>query len=217
MSAQTEPRELPATLTPVDPVELAAALGRAWRARFGLDAERKQLLVLVAQWAFETGWGKWCRNYNLGNVKRVKGDGRSWCYFRCNEIIGGKEVWFDPPHPACAFRAFDTLDEGAADYLGTLSRNFAHAWPAVVAGDPADFAHRLKQSRYYTASEEVYARSLVSIVRTLDRKLPMLLTAEASFEPMLPLTDEELALCPHNGAQSIAVCLEVDPAEQSNA
>lgn len=72
-------------------------------------------------------------------------------------------VWFYPNHVACCFRAYRTLDEGAGDYLALLHRRFASAWPAVLAGDPEQFAKLLKAARYYTADENEYARGLRSI------------------------------------------------------
>jgi len=76
---------------------------------------------------------------------------------------GMATVWFYPNHYACCFRAYRTLDEGAADYLDMLHRRFASAWPAVVAGDPSQFSKLLKAARYYTADEAHYTRGVVSI------------------------------------------------------
>lgn len=190
------PEELPARRTPATAQEVFSALGRAWRSRFSEEAKKESLLVLLAQWALETGRGKSMWNYNIGNVKgRPDGsDGRSWTFFACNEILsvraanamvakaglretgtgekdavitstkdGMATVWFYPNHPACCFRAFRTLDEGAVDYLELLHRRFASAWPAVLAGDPVQFARLLKAARYYTADENHYARGLSSI------------------------------------------------------
>ena len=80
-------------------------------------------------------------------------------------------VWFYPDHPACCFRAYRTIDEGAADYLGLLHKRFSKAWPAVIAGDPSQFSHLLKASRYYTADEQQYTRSVVSLFEEFRRKL----------------------------------------------
>lgn len=197
------PHELPDRLTPGTPSEVYAALRRAWVAQLGTEPKRASLLILCAQWALETGWGKSCHGWNLGNVKGKPdgSDGRSWAFFACNEILpvgmarnyvarAGQRrdgngpsavitratataatVWFYPPHPGCCFRAYATLDEGAADYLGLLRKRFASAWPAVVAGDPAAFGRALKAAHYYTADEAEYTRGLVSIVRTLDGRI----------------------------------------------
>lgn len=198
---------LAAAKTPATPAEVFAALGKTWKAQFGTEPKRESLLVLLAQWAFETGRGKSMWNYNLGNAKGKPGggDGRCWTFFACNEMLSmasamslstkgwersdGKQgknvavtsakdgiatVWFYPDHPACCFRAFKTLEDGAADYLGMLRKRFASAWPAVEAGDAAQFSHLLKVARYYTADESHYTRSLVSIYNEMATKVGLL-------------------------------------------
>jgi peptidoglycan hydrolase-like protein with peptidoglycan-binding domain len=69
-------------------------------------------------------------------------------------------LWAFPPDPVCCFRAFRTLDEGTADYLALLKKQFASSWPFVVAGDTAGFAHALKVKGYYTADEAQYTKAL---------------------------------------------------------
>lgn len=145
--------------------EALIALRDAWVERYGANPSRASLCVLVAHWALETGHGKSCWNYNLGNVKSFQREGDDWCFFRCNEIIKGKVVWFDPDHPACCFMAYPSLPAGAAAYLAKLVKHFAPAWPAVLAGDPAAYSHLLKVNRYYTADETAYTRTLVSLFR----------------------------------------------------
>jgi hypothetical protein len=78
---------LPAERTPVEPAEVAGALGVAWLQLFGTLPTRESILVLLAQWALETARGKsmWC--FNLGNAKSREGDGRCYCYFACNEVL----------------------------------------------------------------------------------------------------------------------------------
>ncbi len=138
-------------------------MGRA-RAR---RPKRESLIVLLAQWALETGRGHSMHCFNIGNIKGRPGgtDGHDWVFFRCNEVLKGKIVWFDPPDPGCCFRAYDNLELGARDYLALLRKRFSKAWPAVIIGDPAAFSHALKAQGYYTASEGLYTRSLVSIFK----------------------------------------------------
>jgi flagellum-specific peptidoglycan hydrolase FlgJ len=158
---------IPNTLTVVHPPDLYTALRVAWP-----SGSRASALVLLSQWAFETGRGKACHCYNIGNIKHVPGDGHDFTQFRCNEIIGGKMVWFDPPNPATSFRAYETLALGVADYLRVLQKTFASAWPAVLAGDPAAFAVSLHNAHYYTADPSVYSRNLVSLFREFDHTMP---------------------------------------------
>jgi hypothetical protein len=157
-------------LTPVTPKQVLDSLGNAWHELFAAEAHRTSLLVLLAQWALETGRGHSMHCFNLGNVKS-NGQAGDWCFFRCNEIINGKVVWFDPDDAGCRFRAFKTLDEGALDYMKTLHQRFQKAWPADEAGDPAAFAHLLRMQNYYTADEGLYTRSLVSLFDEFSRTL----------------------------------------------
>lgn len=196
---------IPAVKTPATAEEVYNALRQVWIERIGSEPKRESLLVLCAQWAFETGRGRSMWNWNLGNQKGRPGgsDGRSWTFFACNEILSAsettrlvgaakprtdgkpgldavvtktlannqREVWFYPDNPACCFRAYRGLLEGARDYFDLLRKRFASAWPAVEAGDPAQFSRLLKQARYYTADESLYTRSLVSIFTEYGRSV----------------------------------------------
>lgn len=182
----SEPRELPDVLTPCTPPQLARELAWAWVGLFTTPPEPKQLSLLLAQWALETGRGKSCHSWNLGNAKSTGTDGRSWTYFGCDEVIGQAQarglvaasplahitktfsdgtarVWFDAPHPWSRFRAFETLREGATDYLGMLSMRFKSAWPYVVSGDPSSFVHECRRLGYFTAPEVPYRNAVVSL------------------------------------------------------
>lgn len=190
--------------TPATPQQVFESLALAWKKQLGEEPKRESLLVLLAQWAFETGRGKAMWNFNLGNAKGKPGggDGRCWTFFACNELLpvahanalvakaglrrdggpgndvvitsikdGIATVWFYPSHPVCCFRAFRTLDDGTEDYFAMMRKRFSSAWPAVVAGDPAQFSHLLKVARYYTADESHYTRSLVSIYAEMAQKV----------------------------------------------
>lgn len=153
------------------PAQLGAALYDAWgRLIQESRPTRASVLVLLAHWALETGFGRFCWCWNIGNKKRVPG--RPYYQVRCSEIIDGVEQWFDPPHPQTSFIAYSSLQEGADDYLTGLRGMFRAAWPAVVAGDPALFCHMLKLSRYYTASEAVYTDGVCRCFLQLDHVIP---------------------------------------------
>jgi hypothetical protein len=157
--------ELPNTLTHVGADELGRALADGWRKLFGVAPRRESILTLMAQSALETGRWRYCHCWSLGNIKSVDGDGRDFTFYRCSEIVRGKEVWFDPPSPTCRFRAFHTLAEGAVDYLAFLRglKRYQAAWADVLAGDPLAFVHSLKAGGYFTAAEAPYARSVSSL------------------------------------------------------
>lgn len=167
------PKRLPADITRVTPAQLLAALGRAWRAVFAGEPKPESILVLLAQWSLETGDGLGMHAFNIGNIKSREGDGHDYCYFACFEFNNGLKTWYRPDDPTTRFRAFETLDSGAIDYLQTLSHRFASAWPAVLAGDPEGFARALKLARYYTADEHAYALGLRARVERFKRLVPL--------------------------------------------
>jgi flagellum-specific peptidoglycan hydrolase FlgJ len=182
---------VPAVATPCTQAELYAALRQAWlQCAFDAIPTRASLLVLLAHWALETGWGHSCWNFNLGNKKRIPG--RDYYYMRCNEVIGGHVVWFDPPSPACAFAAFPDLETGCVDYLSGLRGTFRAAWPSVLAGDPAGFCHALKVARYYTADEALYTAGVVRCYNQLDSSIPTD-PSEAPTEPEIPMPHSDPA------------------------
>lgn len=187
------PEELTAKKTPVTKEELIKNLYDAWLHLFGETPKKESIWCLVSQWCLETGNGAsmWC--YNLGNVKSKEGDGHDYCYFACNEILkksvadayaakdfttakvtkyrddGTAIIWFYPKHPGCRFRAFNALLDGCIDYIGLLNKRFSKSWPAVIAGNPAQFSHLLRAQGYYTADEVSYSKSLVSIFNSLSK------------------------------------------------
>ena len=161
---------VPTAQTLCAPKDLYTSLRAAWDILIqDSTCTRASLLVLLAHWALETGFGHYAWCWNIANKKHVPGDGHSYYMIRCNEIIGGKLVWFDPPDPATWFIAYDNLDDGARDYLVGLRGRFRAAWPAVVAGDPAQFCHLLKLADYYTADEATYTASVVRCYHQLDK------------------------------------------------
>lgn len=147
------PQELTDLLTPCTPQMAYAALQVSWVDRFNSPPRREQLLVLVAQWALETGYGKSCHRWNLGNAKHSPSDGFDWTFFACDEVnVEGHVVWYYPPDPGCCFQAHATLQEGADAYLDLLWRRFKAAWSNVISGDVQGFALKLHDLHYYTAN-----------------------------------------------------------------
>ena len=188
-------RELPPTRTPVLAADLYVVLRAAWRTLFGSEPARASLLTLLAQWSLETGGGAACIGYNLAGIKYTPGCGTDFASYTTQEVLGGKLVTIHPPDPGCRLRAYATLEDAASDYLRLLQRQFGFAWPAVVAGDPQDFAHRLKAAHYYTAPEQQYAAGLTSRYTMLSREIgedttPETPAAMVGFQPSVVLPDE---------------------------
>lgn len=183
-------QQRPATRTQIPPQELYVDLRASWVALIGSAPTRESILVLLAHWALETGFGHYCWNNNLGNVKHVAGDGRDYYQIHCTEVINGKVVPFDPPNPACSFRSFDSLAAGVVDYMTLLRGQFGFAWPAVEAGDVVDFCHRLKQRGYYTADESSYTAGVQRCYHQLDAIIESDLPQERPTMPEFVLPDD---------------------------
>ena len=178
---------------------MAAALQHGWcRYNNAPPANNDSIFLLLSQWALETARGHAMHNNNIGNVKDVAGVGTyDWQFYACEEdldpayaaklqaaspalvkVVGTNSrnlstTWFYPKHPGCCFRAFETLDDGVLDHLALLNNNphFKCAWPAVLQGDPQQFAHLLHVSGYYTASETQYAANVMSLFREYRSKI----------------------------------------------
>lgn len=155
--------------TPVSPSEMKKAMLQSSQA-IGEPLTNEAVSVLLAQWALETGWGRSMYCYNIGNIKSDQKSG-NWYFIRCREVIGGKTVWFDPDHPACCFRAYQTLLDGAVEYVRFLKKKYRAAWASAKNGDCRGFCHELKRLGYYTASENSYTAAVSSLFNTF-RKLP---------------------------------------------
>lgn len=194
--------------TPATKEEIFVALWAAWIQLFNEVPKRESILILMSQWALETGWGRYMHCFNFGNVKSYEGDSYDYCYFACNEILkkavaekyvannpatakitqyrndGTAIIWFYPDHSGCRFRAFHTILEGALDHISIVSKRFAKSWPAVLAGDPKQYSHMLRQQGYYTADESTYTATLTSVFNGL-KKLPF----NADALPKKPVTE----------------------------
>lgn len=154
---------IPDQLTPMSEAEACYALREAWKALFGAYPTNASLSVLWAQSALETGRWKSIHCNNFGNVKRH--DDEDYCMFRCNEVIGGKVVWFDPPNPATEFCAYVTDVLGAQEYITFVSQRtrYQAAWKQVIAGNPVAYCAALKAADFFTADLVQYTKGVVSL------------------------------------------------------
>lgn len=141
---QVEPVRTPVTMS-----EYAKACREAWISELGDDAPHLSVAVLWGQYMVETGGAKcWC--WNIGNVKRIKGDGNPWMV-----LHGNKESGVVVGPSASMFRAFDNLAQAMALHLRFLyiaGGRYAKAWNCVVAAAPEDCARELYDAGYYTGN-----------------------------------------------------------------
>jgi hypothetical protein len=155
-------QNVPVQRTPIDMKGYARALAKAWRAELGTLPTKGQAGVLWAQYGIETGAGPWCWNNNIGNVKHVPGDGYDYIMLANTwEIINGKKVTFQPPHPATWFRAYPDLDTAMLSHFRFLrGKRYGVAWEGVELEDCGVFARKLKAAGYFTADANDYAKGM---------------------------------------------------------
>lgn len=177
-------RELPAIQTPVSENDFYAAIHAECP-----ELSPAGLCVLMSHWALETGRGKKCMSYNIGNIKALDTDKADFCYFKTFERLTEAEaekiaaestvdapvhllskfssgfalVQFDPRHPWARFLAYETLPEGVKDYIKHLRVEFALAWPDVIQGCVVGFCGHLKELGYFTASESAYIKAMQAL------------------------------------------------------
>jgi hypothetical protein len=197
----TDPLERPTTLTVPTHEGWSEAMRLASCELLNSALSDDALSVCWAQWALETGRGKHCWNWNLGNIKRLSG--RPWMWLDTWEMLddgnGGKKKVFMKDR----FTAFDSLEDGALEYLRFLLRPYyRRAWAAFCSGDAAASAHELKVLGYYTDDEGKYTRGLVSLAAEFKRTIAgeICPDTEPQWSPMTvqpvscPSVDETLAM-----------------------
>jgi len=137
--------------------QYADACRSAWIQELGGDAPYLSVAVLWGQYMVETG-GASCWNWNLGNVKRIVGDGNPW------HVLGGnKENGVVVGRSASMFRAFSNLADAMRLHLRFLySGRYAKAWNCVIAFAPEDCARELYDAGYYTGGAGSRAQKIAA-------------------------------------------------------
>jgi len=141
---------VPAVATPISAEHARDALRASMP---GIDRESAALLLALI-WV-ETARGTGCFNWNVGNLTASdKWGGGAW-----------RPPWFAPssdPHlndlhtrmlagqAPSAFRAYDSLPDGFADFARVLKSTFPTVLKAAATGDAAAFVSALHDSRYST-------------------------------------------------------------------
>lgn len=188
---------VPVFVEKLSEAEATYALREAWKRVYKAYPSDKSLALLWAQSALETGRWKVIRNNNFGNIKKkhykklswteIPDDGHKWTMFATGENLwdnktkNSKWHWFEPPHYQTHFRSYDTVIDGAEDYIKLVSqkKRYIKAWAEVMKGDPRAFSHELRVAGYYTALEEKYTAGVVRLVDEFMSKKDALL----SFKP----------------------------------
>lgn len=184
--------------------EFVKAFFETWRYSEG----RPSLLaaaLLYAQFAFETGRGKYCYCWNLGNVRKGSWTGDVFELPTAWEIINGARVV-----TGGYFRAFGSLAEGMdhhLQFLSSLSR-YDRAFQVLVKASAlacnksniqalgTEIIAALKAGGYFTGPLEDYTRGEISIASEFVDLMPDLADeklADTNPKPQILTPDYEFA------------------------
>ena len=153
-AAHGSAREVEPRKTSVSRADLKSAITNALTKLNGSAPSQNLVDTLTAQASLETASGQSMYNFNFGGIKGASPSGNT-ALLKTHEVLDGKDVVIKD-----GFRAYNSLDEGALDYVKTMRDRFGSALAPAAAGDTAGFAHALKKAGYYTASESDYAKGI---------------------------------------------------------
>ncbi len=175
-------RNVEVQTTHATPAALRSAIATAYVKVTGKQPTPAAVDALSAQAMVETARGTSMINYNFGGIKGTSPAGLT-THAKTVEVTGGKLT-----HIVDGFRAYNSLEDGATDYVRVLHNGFPAAFSRAQAGDIDGFAHELKAARYYTASEPAYAAALHAQSGTSSVANGQAMSAVPAAAPLPPST-----------------------------
>ncbi|HTQ06249.1 MAG TPA: glucosaminidase domain-containing protein [Polyangiaceae bacterium] len=160
-SATARPGLVQPVRTPLTTDQASSLIGNALERVTGEKPKPETVAILTAQWAHETGHGASMFNYNFAGIKGAGPTGLSVSQ-RTREGYGSSERTITDN-----FRAYQTAEEGARDYVSLLKSRFPGAFEAAKSGDPTATVHALKQEGYFTGDEVAYTRSVTQLAQQI--------------------------------------------------
>jgi hypothetical protein len=130
-----------------------ALLGSAWSKVVGSAASPQAVAILTAHWALETDGGRCMPGHNFAGIKAAAGAPGAELRTVEGHGAGRREV-------TARFRAYDSAQEGARDYVRLLASRYPAALAAAAAGNATAFAQALASGGYFTADPAVYTAGL---------------------------------------------------------
>jgi flagellum-specific peptidoglycan hydrolase FlgJ len=147
----------------MSPQQATHHLTRAWEKVAGQEATLEVISVFWAQWALETGRGRWMVDYNYAGLKGVSPDG-GWAHWWTWE-----ETPSGPQRVRAKFRNYDSAALGAEDYVSLLLRLYPKAVAAAREGNAAKFIDELVDGGFFTEIPKHYKRSVMSLAAEFRR------------------------------------------------
>ena len=124
--------------------QVVSAIKQAWPEVFGGKPTLRQVGKTWAQIATENQGGKGIFNYNVGNLNWTPQWRGDWYETQDSQTVGNNpanRLWL--PYKR---RAYNSLEEGVADYLKLLKNNGA---AKALNGTVKDFSYALAKAHYY--------------------------------------------------------------------
>jgi flagellum-specific peptidoglycan hydrolase FlgJ len=155
---------VPRARTPLTREGMRDALQAGHHQAFGMPANRERETCALAQWCLECANGSAIHCWNAANVDATPDWTGDTFYLTAAERIGADNRFYTKQ-----LRAYESAEDGAADYWRFLRDRFAGAlgtldvFAQFDAGDPVGAAHALKAARYYTGNEHDYAHAMAAI------------------------------------------------------
>lgn len=168
-------------LTPLTFEQASGAMAAALANQLGHQPSAEVLALALAKTALETGRWQSLHRSNMGNAKAGDAYVGMYTAFACNEVLGGKLVWFSPRgrldhqggsvvaeafdaepwHPQTRFRAYANEFDGCYSYVDLISTGrYKVAWAMLLSGSVTGFVHELKMAGYFTADEGLYLKGV---------------------------------------------------------
>lgn len=120
--------------------------------------------VILAQAAFESGWGTSNLALNAHNFFGLTAYGCS------NEYWHGGKIPVKTTHYALDFRRYNTREQSFMDFARLIRNNYRAAWS--VSNDPLAYAKEIAYSPYISElngdDRETYRTSLIQLERTVQ-------------------------------------------------
>jgi len=157
--------------------QASALLSSAYQRVTGEAPTAECTALLTAQWAHETGRGGSMYNYNFGGIKGASAEGHS-VLCKTKEGWGASEVRIKD-----GFRAYQTGEAGALDYVSLLERRYPEALEAAQRGDSTGMVSALKQGGYFTGNEAQYTKSVARIASEILPNSDALAASRAAAPP----------------------------------
>lgn len=204
-------------LTPFLFEEAEEALRWALSTTLGHDPTDEVVALALAKIFLETGRLAACHKWNVGNIKAAASYIGMYTAFACNEIIGGKAVWYspygrldkkggvpvaefykgEPWHPQTRFRAYANHFDGMDQYVTFIATGrYKVAWAKLLFGDAVGFVHELKLAGYFTADEALYLKGVRGLYNELLARVQKL-----PHEHLVEHVDHEAVLATIQGDQ----------------